>query len=95
MDACRVVLDDAVGDPVRDAVFEAVKRDDLTAAVAAMARLARSPDDRARELVLSRYRGVCRYLPALLETITCLANDAASRSLTSSARCSRPPVAGR
>jgi hypothetical protein len=30
----------------------------------------------ARELVLTRYRGVRRYLPALLETITFLANDA-------------------
>jgi len=65
-----------VAEPLRDAVFAAVKRDDLTAAVGAMARLARSPDDRARELVLSRYRGVRRYLPALLDTITFLANDA-------------------
>ena len=76
MDACRVLLDDDVAEPLRDAVFAAVKRDDLTAAVGAMARLARSPDDRARELVLSRYRGVRRYLPALLDTITFLANDA-------------------
>ena len=76
MDACRVVLDDAVAEPVRDAVFAAVQRDKLADAVSAMGRLARSPDDRARELVLSRYRGVRRYLPALLETITFLANDA-------------------
>jgi Domain of unknown function (DUF4158) len=76
MDACRVVLDDAVREPVRDAVFAAVARDELADAVSSMARLAKSPDDRARELVLSRYRGVRRYLPALLETITFLANDA-------------------
>ena len=76
MDACRIVLDDAVTEPVRDAVFAAVARDKLADAVGAMARLARSPDERARQLVLSRYRGVRRYLPALLETITFLANDA-------------------
>jgi len=76
MDACRVVLDDAVGEPVREAVFAAVGREKLAEAVSAMGRLARSPDHRARELVLSRYRGVRRYLPALLETITFLANDA-------------------
>jgi hypothetical protein len=51
MDACRVVLDDAVAEPVRDAVFAAVQRNKLADAVSAMARLARSPDDRARELV--------------------------------------------
>jgi len=76
MDACRVLLDDDVAEPLRDAVFAAVKREELADAVGAMARLARSPDDRARELVLSRYRGVHRYLPALLDTITFLANDA-------------------
>jgi hypothetical protein len=76
MDACRIVLDDTVTEPVREAVFAAVARDKLTDALSAMARLARLPDDRARELVLSRYRGVRRYLPALLETITFLANDA-------------------
>jgi TnpA family transposase len=76
MDACRIVLDDAVAEPLRDAVFAAVQRDKLADAVSAMERLARSPDDRARELVLSRYRGVRRYLPLLLETITFLANDA-------------------
>jgi TnpA family transposase len=76
MDACRIVLDDTVTEPLREAVFAAVKRDDLADAVSAMGRLAKSPDDRARELVLSRYRGVRRYLPALLETITFLANDA-------------------
>jgi len=57
MDACRVLLDDDIAEPLRDAVFAAVKRDELADAVGAMARLARSPDDRARELVLSRYRG--------------------------------------
>ena len=63
MEACRVVLDDRVAGPVREAVFAAVQRDRLAAAVSAMERLARSPDDRARELVLTRYRGVRRYLP--------------------------------
>lgn len=76
MDACRIVLDDAVTEPVRDAVFAAVARDELAHAVSAMERLAKSPDDRACELVLSRYRGVRRYLPTLLETITFLANYA-------------------
>ena len=76
MEACRVVLDDRVAGPVREAVFAAVQRDRLAAAVSAMERLARSPDDRARELVLTRYRGVRRYLPVLLETIGFLANDA-------------------
>jgi len=91
MDACRIVLDEAVTEPVRDAVFAAVQREQLAAAVTAMSQLARSPDDRARELVISRYRGVRRYLPALLDTITFLANDAgkpildALRALTSSA----------
>ena len=59
-----------------NSTVEAIERDKLADAVSAMGRLARSPDDRARELVLSRYRGVRRYLPALLETITFLANDA-------------------
>jgi Domain of unknown function (DUF4158) len=76
MEACRIVLDDTVTEPLRDAVFAAVQRDQLADAVSAMGRLAKSPDDRARELVLSRYRGVRRYLPALLETITFLAEDA-------------------
>src|SRR3954451_13249505 len=67
---------DTVREPVRDAVFAAVARDELVDAVSAMARLAKSPDDRARQLVLSRYRGVLPSLPALLETITSLANDA-------------------
>ncbi len=92
MDACRIVLDEAITEPVRDAVFAAVQRDQLAAAVTAMSRLARSPDDRARELVISRYRGVRRYLPVLLDTITFLANDAgepildALRALTGAGR---------
>ena len=76
VDACRVVLDDTTGEPVRDAVFAAVGRDELAEAVDAIARLGRSPDDRARELVLSRYPGVRKYLPALLDTIAFMANDA-------------------
>ncbi len=86
MNACRVLLDDDVAESLRDAVFAAVKRDELADAVSAMARLARSPDDRARELVLSRYRGVRRYLPALLDTITFLANDAGEPILAALAR---------
>ncbi len=92
MDACRIVLDEAVTEPIRGAVFAAVQREQLTAAVTAMSRLARSPDDRARELVISRYRGVRRYLPVLLDTITFLANDAgepildALRALTGAGR---------
>ncbi|MGO9753998.1 MAG: hypothetical protein ACLP8S_16440, partial [Solirubrobacteraceae bacterium] len=62
--------------PVRDAVFAAVGRDELAEAVDAIARLGRAPDDRARELVLSRYPGVRKYLPALLDTIALMANDA-------------------
>jgi hypothetical protein len=76
MDACLIVLDDTVREPVREAVFAAVEREKLAEAVTAMGCLAPSPDHRARELVLSRYRGVRRYLPALLETMTFLANDA-------------------
>ena len=78
-------------EPVRDAVFAAVQRDKLADAVSAMGRLAQSPDDRAREQVLSRYRWVRRYLPALLETITFCANDAGEPISTRSPRCGRPP----
>lgn len=46
--ACTVLLDDTIGEPLRDAVFAAVKRERLAAAVTAIGRLARSPDDRAR-----------------------------------------------
>ena len=60
----------------RDAVFAAVGRDELAEAVDAIARLGRSPDDCARERVLSRYSGVRKYLPALLDTIAFMANDA-------------------
>ena len=76
VDACRVVLDDTTGEPVRDAVFAAVGRDELADAVDAIARLGHSPDDRARELVLSHYPGVRKYLPALLDTIAFMATDA-------------------
>jgi hypothetical protein len=43
MDACRVLLDEDVAEPLRDAVFAAVKREELADAVGAMARLARLP----------------------------------------------------
>ncbi len=41
--ACSVLLDDTIGDPVADAVFAAVARDCLAAAVTAIGQLTRSP----------------------------------------------------
>lgn len=73
--ACSVLLDDTIAEPLRDAVFAAVQRERLAAAVAAIERLARSPDDRARELVTRSYAGVRRYLPLLLDTIAFDATD--------------------
>jgi hypothetical protein len=67
--ACSILLDDTTTEPLRDAVFAAVERERLAAAVSAIGRLARSPDDRARELVTRSYPGVRRYLPLLLDTI--------------------------
>ncbi len=55
--ACSVLLDDTVPEPLRDAVFAAVERERLAAAVNAIGRLARSPDDRARELVDPQLHG--------------------------------------
>jgi hypothetical protein len=37
VDACRIVLDDTVTEPLREAVFAAVARDQLADAVSAMA----------------------------------------------------------
>jgi len=74
--ACSILLDDSTTESLRDAVFAAVKRDRLAAAVNAIGRLARSPDDRARELVTRSYPGVRRYLPLLLDTIAFQATDA-------------------
>ncbi len=74
--ACSVLLDDTIAEPLRDAVFAAVQRERLTAAVTAIERLARSPDDRARELVTRSYTGVRRYLPLLLDMIAFHATDA-------------------
>jgi hypothetical protein len=67
--ACSVLLDDTVTDQIREVVFAAVARERLVAAVTAIDQLARSPDDRARELVTRSYPGVRRYLPLLLDTI--------------------------
>src|ERR1019366_6385243 len=66
--ACSSLPDDTPGEPLRDAVFAAVERDRLAAAISAIGRLARSPDDRARELVTRRYPGGGRPLPPPLET---------------------------
>jgi hypothetical protein len=73
--ACSVLLDDTIAESLRDAVFAAVERERLAAAVNAIGRLARSPDDRARELVTRSYPGVRRYLPLLLDTIAFQATD--------------------
>jgi TnpA family transposase len=73
--ACSVLLDDTIAEPLRDAVFAAVERERLAAAVTAIGRLTRSPDDRARELVTRSYTGVRRYLPLLLDTIEFHATD--------------------
>jgi hypothetical protein len=60
-----MLLDDTIAGSLRDAVFAAVERERLAAAVTAIERLTRSPDDRARELVTRSYAGVRRYLPLL------------------------------
>ena len=73
--ACSILLDDTTTEPLRDAVFAAVERERVAAAVSAIGRLARSPDDRARELVTRSYPGVRRYLPLLLDTIAFHATD--------------------
>ena len=52
-----------------------VERERLAAAVTAIGQLTRSPDDRARELVIRSYTGVRRYLPLLLDTIEFHATD--------------------
>jgi TnpA family transposase len=57
-------------------VFARVGRDRLADAVGAIRRLARAPEDRARELILTRYPTVRRYLPLLLDTIELQATDA-------------------
>jgi len=75
-EACRALLSAPATPSAADAVFARVDRSRLRAAVAAMEHLARSPDDRARELILTRYRGVRRYLPLLLDTIAFQATDA-------------------
>ncbi|MCA1681158.1 MAG: DUF4158 domain-containing protein, partial [Actinobacteria bacterium] len=45
--ACNVLLDDTIAGSLRDAVFAAAERERLAAAVTAIERLTRSPDDRA------------------------------------------------
>src|SRR5215218_2890534 len=54
VDACRALLAAAPSQPVADAIFSRVDRAGLVDAVAAMERLARSPEDRARDLILTR-----------------------------------------
>ena len=76
VDACRALLAAAPSQPVADAIFSRVDRAGLVDAVAAMERLARSPQDRARELILTRYGAVRRYLPLLLDTLDFYAADA-------------------
>ena len=71
----RVLLEVPAGEPIADAVFARVDRSRLIAAVSAIERLARSPQDRARELILTRYSTVRRYLPLLLATIDFQATD--------------------
>ncbi|MCA1678334.1 MAG: hypothetical protein LC777_04995 [Actinobacteria bacterium] len=80
--ACSVLLDDTIAGSLRDAVFAAVERERLAAAVTAIKRLTRSPDDRARELVTRSYAGVRRYLPLLLDTIAFHATSSRGRSQT-------------
>lgn len=57
-------------------MFARVDRPRLLQAVTAIERLARSPEDRARELILTRCRNPRRYLPLLLDTIDFQATDA-------------------
>ena len=91
--ACSVLLDDTVTDQIREVVFAAVARERLVAAVTAIDQLARSPDDRARELVTRSYPGVRRYLPLLLDTIEFHATESgepildAMRALIGHPRC--------
>ena len=63
--ACSVLFDDTIAEPLRDAVFAAVARERLAAAVTAIGQLTRSPDDRGRELVTRSYASVRRYLPLM------------------------------
>ncbi len=79
--ACSVLLDDTITEQLRDAVFAAVARERLAAAVTAIGQLTRSPDDRARELVTRSYVGVRRYLPLLLDTIEFHATDGGEPTL--------------
>ena len=74
-DACRVLLE-APASARRRRLFARVERSRLLAAVTAIEGLALSPDDRARELILTRHRGVRRYLPLLLDTIDFQATEA-------------------
>lgn len=90
-DACRVLLDPPASEPIAEAVFARVDRSRLLAAVTAIERLARSPQDRARELILTRYRTVRRYLPLLLDTIEFHATDAAEPTLDALEALARTP----
>ena len=92
-DACRVLLE-APASARRRRLFARVERSRLLAAVTAIEGLALSPDDRARELILTRHRGVRRYLPLLLDTIDFQATEAGGRSSRPSTRWAGPPGAG-
>ncbi len=90
-DACRVLLDPPASEPIAEAVFARVDRSRLLAAVTAIERLARSPQDRALELILTRYRTVRRYLPLLLDTIEFHATDAGEPTLDALEALARTP----
>ena len=74
--ACRHLLEASASAPIAEAVFAHVDRTVVADAVVAVERLSHSPEDRARELILTRYRTVHRYLPLLLEAIEFQATDA-------------------
>ncbi len=76
-EACLVVLDPGCAERgVRNAVFARVPRDQLTKAVAKVADLIGTPDDRYFEDLRSRYSQVRRFMPALQEAVEFAATDA-------------------
>ena len=91
VDACRALLAAAPSQPVADAIFSRVDRAGLVDAVAAMERLARSPEDRARDLILTR-RGASLPPAAAGHALTFTPPMPASRSSTPSTRCGAPPA---
>lgn len=93
-EVCRVLLDAPASETLAEAVFARVDRPRLVAAVTAIERLARSPEDRARELVLTRYAVVRRYLPLLCTRSTFRPPTPASRSSALSTPYRAAPIAG-